>query len=244
MTHFFKQLAAAMVITPILFSSFAFPEAQAGPSIIRVNQNQMVAGGLAAGSYQYLWFAGQANTPITISLGKSGDLWYRCKILDTSGKNVLAQADVETYEREITFTPPKTANYYLLLTGYYSYGKFELSLKNLFANNQQDNSSETLLQSGQSHSENMAVGVVRRYAFYGKENEPLRITLSPEYGVWARFKILASTGGNVLSQADVESHEREIIFTPTRSEQFHITVSGYYGTGKFEVRIEQIKNLI
>ncbi len=228
-------LALVLLFLPLQVSG-------ANPSLIPLTQNRTSGGVLAVDSYQYLWFSAKKNNPVLFTLGKSGDLWYRFKILDAGGSNVLLSTDVEQREREVTFAPPYDGNYYVLLLGYYSYGKYSLRFQNVLSS---PVAADSLfpLRTGIRRTDTIANGVIRHYGFYGRHNEPLRLTITPERDVWVRVRIFAPDG-RVLRTEDIESGKREIIFTPHQDGDYRLSIAGFYGSGRVSLALDMIKHLL
>ncbi len=227
-------VTVVLLITPLL--------ARADQSLIHLFPRQSASGVIATESYQYLWFSAKQNNPVTFTLGRQGEVWYRFKILDASAKNVLLQSDVEGVAREVVFAPPADGDYYILLLGFYGYGKYQIRFQNILAQ-QPAFSSEIQLRPGAKRSEEIAVGVRRQFVFDGKANEPLRFVVSPEQNIWFRIRIFAPNGA-LLRTEDIESARREIIFTPQKSGRYTLTTAGYYGSGSYGIAFDLIKNLL
>ncbi len=217
--------------------------ASADSTLLHLPQGRYSSGPLAVESYQYLWFSAKENNPVRFTLNKKGNLWYRFKILNNSANQVLLQADVETNKREVTFAPPYDGDYYILLLGYFGYGKYDIRFKNVLTRTLPNSSSESPLRFGINRFERSAVGVQRRFAFFGSANEPVRLNIEPEREVWLRVRIL-DPQGRVVRTIDVENHPREIIYTPQTDGKYVITIAGYFGDGQYSIKLDLIRDFL
>ena len=233
----FLRTVGAIALTLALFSPLI--PASANAPLIHLQQGRYVSAPLAVEGYQYLWFSAQANNPIRFQLNRQGNLYYRFKILAEHSLDVLLQADIDTDERLVTFAPPYSGDFYILLVGYSGYGKYTVRMRDILTRRQPPASSIAPLSLGTSRQEYSALGVQRRFGFYASPNQPLLLDISPERDVWMRVRIF-DPRGNAIRTLDIQNHPRSVPFTPQQNGQYIIQISGYYGEGRYNLRLDRV----
>jgi hypothetical protein len=205
-----------------------------------VEVGDSMSGLLANKSIAEYKYAGQENSPITLSFKKTkGNLQFTLFILDEEGDQQFQQNFATTGEYEFAFTPTTTGVYTIRLVGYQGYGKFDIKIGQLTLDAELRGAGN-VVEVGDSMSGLLANKSIAEYKYAGQENSPITLSFKKAKGnLQFTLFILDEEGDQQFQQNFATTGEYEFAFTPTTTGVYTIRLVGYQGYGKFKIEVKK-----
>ena len=197
-------------------------------------------GMLAAGSFDNFEFQGAHNVPVLIKIQSvSGYLYYGVTIYDSEGKSLVEHgrfSDDQTHQ--FPFTPAEDGTYRVSVWGSRYYGRYTLALSRLGG---KQRNQVRVLEPGQSHNGELAVGAYDDYGFQGHANTPLLLTLQRSSGsLYYNLEIFDGQDRRLAEHGQYSSGIQQIPFTPKADGQYRLRAFGSRHFGRYVVSIKQL----
>ncbi len=241
MNIFFKTFTiVALSLCSIFLVSLE--NAKAAGSTIRINQTKSDI--LADRMQEAYSFSGKENEPLVFRISRTGNLRYNFRIIDGATLKILEQQWVEHDDTlQIIFTPQKTAQYYILLTGYSQYGRYTLSLKKLPGT--RSSTKKMHLSANSKKTKRIADHMTHRYEFSGKRKTPLLFQLDKTGAVKYHFQIIDQSTNRILRREWVEwNNSEEVVFSPPRDGKYTVVITGFDGYGYYHMTMRKLTKYI